>query len=120
MRSPSSLRRHIRDPYQMKVGRDPADEKESVTTPAKPRAVPWSLGLAIVFAACGRGSSDSSVCTLYRESDTPEHARTHVATFDASDGEKYNKTNCFIARDLFASQQGVVVRYWCERLRFTP
>ena len=43
----------------------------------------------------------------------------HVATFDVIDGcrdkcGEYNSANCEIARDLFMSQPGVVVRYWCE------
>jgi hypothetical protein len=45
--------------------------------------------------------------------------RNHVATFDAAEDKDYNRNNCEIARDLFASQPGVQVRYWCERGRFS-
>jgi hypothetical protein len=44
--------------------------------------------------------------------------RIHVATFDAADGDKYNRENCNLARDLFAQQPGVTVKYWCETGRF--
>jgi len=44
--------------------------------------------------------------------------RIHVATFDAAEGAKYNAENCEIARDLFESQPGVTVRYWCEKGRY--
>jgi len=56
--------------------------------------------------------------TLYRNSVMDESTRIHVATFDASDGHKYNMENCDIARSLFGTQQGVRVRYWCEKGRF--
>src|SRR3954451_16760414 len=42
-------------------------------------------------------------------------ARIHIATFNSSDGEDYNRENCAIARGLFQSQPGVTVRYWCEK-----
>ena len=56
--------------------------------------------------------------TLYRDSMALEKARIHVASFDAADGAEYNAENCSIAQDLFASQPGVKVRYWCEKGRF--
>jgi hypothetical protein len=62
-------------------------------------------------SACGNSAS----YTLYRGSVVGENLRIHVATFDASDGETYNRENCQTAADLFARQQGVRVRYWCEK-----
>ena len=53
--------------------------------------------------------------TLYRNSVTDRSMRIHVGTFDAVDGEKYNSGNCDLAATLFASQAGVIVRFWCER-----
>jgi hypothetical protein len=52
--------------------------------------------------------------------------RVHVATFDSCEhgGQNpdpitgtvgYNETNCEIARNLFQTQPGVRVTYWCER-----
>jgi hypothetical protein len=62
------------------------------------------------------------VYTLYRSSAGSSAAnarlRVHVATFDAADGDEYNRENCWIAADLFARQPGVTVRYWCEKGRF--
>ena len=46
-------------------------------------------------------------------------ATVHVATFDAAEDKDYNRENCEKARDLFASQPGVTIKYWCERGRFT-
>jgi len=41
-----------------------------------------------------------------------------VATFDAADGESYNKENCEEARELFQSQDGVKTKFWCEKGRY--
>jgi hypothetical protein len=52
---------------------------------------------------------------------TPEESkkeRIHVATFDSSYGEDYNRENCQIALGLFQNQPGVTVRYWCEKGRY--
>ena len=46
--------------------------------------------------------------------------RVHIATFDATESGEYNRENCFTARDLFAGQPGVKVRYWCELGNFRP
>ena len=56
--------------------------------------------------------------TLYRDSMALDNAQIDVASFDAADGAEYNAENCRIAQDLFASQPGVKVRYWCEKGRF--
>lgn len=58
------------------------------------------------------------VYTLYRDSPAPIQTRVHVATFDASQSEDYNRENCETARRLFASQWGIIVRYWCEKGRY--
>ena len=46
-------------------------------------------------------------------------ARIDVATFDAAEDKDYNRKNCEMARDLFANQSLLTVRYWCERGKFT-
>jgi hypothetical protein len=52
-------------------------------------------GLCITVAgAVLFGCSDAAVYTLYRSSIVMENARVHVATFDSTDGEKYNNENC--------------------------
>ena len=58
--------------------------------------------------------TEPAVYRLYRSSMAFKDARLHVATFDAEDGDEYNRENCDIARDLFVRQPGVMVRYWCE------
>jgi hypothetical protein len=79
------------------------------------------VSAAVLLAAC----NEADVYTLYRSSPTTgnisgEAERNHVATFDAAAGGDYNRKNCEIARNLFASQSGVTVRYWCEIDRFKP
>lgn len=76
------------------------------------RALPV-FGL-VFLSACDSGST----FTLYRNSVMDSAMRIHVATFDSSDGEKYNQENCEVARQLFAQQPEVTVRYWCEKGRF--
>ena len=56
--------------------------------------------------------------TLYRASPLDPTMRIHMATFDAEDGAAYNAENCRIVAQLFQSQPGVSVRYWCEAGRF--
>ncbi|MCJ2132778.1 hypothetical protein MKK69_01640 [Methylobacterium sp. J-026] len=77
--------------------------------------------LAIVFlcsvlAACQ--GPDASTYTLYRNSVINDGARIHVASFDAADGEAYNRENCAAATDLFGGQPGTRTRFWCEKGRF--
>ena len=81
------------------------------------------LAVAAVLAACDGKTGDSDIYTLYRDSaaGTPKEGkamRIHVATFDSSDGEQYNRENCQIAQGLFQNQPGVTVRYWCEKGRY--
>jgi len=72
----------------------------------------------IILVACDDSKPKGIVYTLYRASPAFPDMRTHVATFDAAEDKDYNRNNCEIARDLFANQAGVTVRYWCERGRF--
>lgn len=76
--------------------------------------------LAIVLAACGSASStsESAVFALYRNSVVDENMRIHVATFDAVDGEAYNRENCDQAKQLFQVQPNVKTKFWCEKGRF--
>ena len=86
----------------------------------------WLIATVLaLLAACDDSKPKAIVYTLYRNSPTVigtisgVDARIRVATFDAAEGNDYNRKNCEIARDLFASQSGVTVRYWCERGKFT-
>lgn len=59
-------------------------------------------GLCIMIAgAVLLGCSDGAVYTLYRNSLVMENARLHVATFDSTDGEKYNSENCLLKSPSF-------------------
>ena len=73
-----------------------------------------------VYAGLGVRTPEGRVYTLYRSSAMNENARIHVATFDADAEEQYNKENCDTARSLFQSQDGVKVKYWCEKGFFKP
>lgn len=65
------------------------------------------------------GCKDSNVFSLYRSSPLDPSMRIHLATFDADESSpNYNQENCEIAAGLFAQQQGVSVRYWCEKGEF--
>ena len=71
------------------------------------------LAMLIMLVGCGESNY-----TLYRSSAVAsggESWRLHVASFDAKDGESYNRENCQIAQDLFQRQPGVTVKYWCEK-----
>lgn len=83
------------------------------------------IGLILVACALvGCGTQDGEVFTLYRnftlnkDSKVGADARIHVATFDSTDGEAYNRENCEIARVLFQQQPMVVAKYWCEKGRY--
>ncbi len=77
------------------------------------------LLLAFILVGCGeRRAPEGARFSLYRNSVTDENMRIHVATFDAADGEAYNRGNCDIARDLFQAQPGVKVKFWCEKGSF--
>ena len=62
--------------------------------------------------SCG---SDNEIFTLYRNSVIDENMRIHIASFDAVDGEVYNRGNCEQAQQLFKAQQGVKTKFWCEK-----
>lgn len=72
----------------------------------------------ILLQLTGCFLSDSNTYTLYRSSATGEFMRLHVATFDASEKEDYNKGNCDIAQELFQKQPGVTVKFWCEKGKY--
>lgn len=74
------------------------------------------LGL-IISALVGCESSENFY-SLYRNSVLDSSLRIHVATFDASDGLKYNMENCQTAADLFQKQPGVNTKFWCEKGNF--
>lgn len=74
---------------------------------------------AVTMASCGgSGAGDGQTFALYRNSITDENMRIHVATFDATDGEAYNRGNCEQAQLLFQAQPGVKTKFWCEKGRF--
>jgi hypothetical protein len=80
----------------------------------------WLIVTALaLLAACDNPQPKGIVYTLYRNSPAFPDMRINVATFDASDDNDYNQTNCELTRELFASKAGVAVHYWCERGRFT-
>jgi len=72
----------------------------------------------LALAACDDSPPKGIIYTLYRNSPDSADARIHVASFDAAEDKDYNRVNCQMARDLFARQPGVTIRYWCERGRF--
>ena len=76
-----------------------------------------ALVLVPVLAGCSPKADDAVIYTLYRSSAAAE-MRIHVATFDATEAEAYNRDNCQIAAVLFQAQPGVVVHYWCEKGRY--
>lgn len=73
-------------------------------------------GCLLLLAACDA----ENAYTLYRNSALPNGAdfRIHVASFDAREGDSYNRENCDLARSLFQAQPGVTVRFWCEKGRY--
>ena len=70
----------------------------------------------VLLTACGQFAD--STFTLYRSSMTDPTMRVHIATFDTDNKAAYNQGNCDLARDLFQSQQGVKVKFWCEKGRY--
>ena len=86
--------------------------------------IPGSSWVPCIWGEPLKSNKGVVIYTLYRNSPTVgtisgDGARIHVATFDAAEDKDYNRDNCETARDLFASQSGVMVRYWCERGKFT-
>lgn len=72
---------------------------------------------SLLLAGC---DDRSGAFTLYRNSPADAGMRVHIATFDAKDGDAYNRENCELAAKLFRSQPGVTVRFWCEKGRYRP
>ena len=86
--------------------------------------IPGSSWVPCIWGEPLKSNKGVVIYTLYRNSPTVVHTsgddtRIHVVTFDAAEDKDYNRDNCETARDLFASQPGVMVRYWCERGKFT-
>ncbi len=77
-----------------------------------------ALVLVIAAIMIGCDQFGATAYTLYRNSVLDDGARYHVASFDARESERYNRDNCEVARQLFQSQPGVRVRYWCEKGRY--
>ena len=76
----------------------------------------------VLFFTSFSWGDDDEVATLYREDVTRPHVHYPIATFDAphktEDGRfAFNWNNCQIARDLFANQPLVTVKYLCEKGR---
>jgi hypothetical protein len=69
------------------------------------------------LASAAQGNRTTSY-TLYRTSPADASMRVHVATFDATEAESYNRENCQVAAKLFAAQPGVTVNYFCEKGRY--
>jgi hypothetical protein len=64
--------------------------------------------LLVALSGCSVGAvSDDQVFTLYRSRPIDANMRIDVASFDAVDGEKYNRENCELAIQLFKAQPGV-------------
>ena len=73
---------------------------------------------AIMLSLVGCTLFDDSTYTLYRSSVTDPTMRVHIATFDTDNKAAYNQANCDLARDLFQKQDGVKVKFWCEKGRY--
>jgi hypothetical protein len=76
------------------------------------------LGVLCITALTGCGVSDGDAYTLYRSSAIVQNARMHVASFDTTEGGKYNNENCQQAQLLFQATPGVTARFWCEKGRY--
>lgn len=76
------------------------------------------------------GCADNTY-TLYRNGNYVDMPRIHVATFDTSEGEKYNEGSCRNVQNLlneqlkeedshnrFMLEEGVIRRFWCEKGKF--
>ena len=80
------------------------------------RTILTLCAVTIIFlTAC---SPDEQSYTLYRNSVTDSNLRLHVAAFDATESEEYNRGNCEQAQLLFQSQPRIKTRFWCEKGRF--
>jgi len=75
------------------------------------------LSAAMLAAGCDLVGGAMSY-TLYRSSLVDSSLRVHVASFDASESEQYNRENCALAAKLFLSQPSVQAKFWCEKGRY--
>ena len=75
----------------------------------------FALAVAAIMVGCDFGGT---TFTLYRNSTHDETMRIHVASFDATASEKYNRGNCEQARDLFQAQSGAKIRFWVEKVTY--
>lgn len=85
---------------------------------AASKAFLYTLGVltaGLLVAGC---DFTNPVYTLYRSSPADAAMRIHVASFDAKEGDAYNRENCELASRLFRLQEGVTVRWWCEKGRY--
>lgn len=73
-----------------------------------------AIAITLAMLASAAGAAENASYTLYRGSVASGVQRVHIATFDATEGEAYNRENCATAASLFKQQPGVTVRYWCE------
>ena len=64
---------------------------------------------------CSSRAGSTDTYTLYRSSLVSGIKRVHVGSFDAADGDEYNRENCQLAAQLFQSQGGVETKFWCEK-----
>jgi hypothetical protein len=85
-----------------------------LTVPAKWLRLSTVVGFAVLLAACDAFTS-KAVYSLYRSSVVGNVDRVHVASFDTSEGESYNRENCELAAKLFMAQPLIRTRFWCER-----
>jgi len=73
------------------------------------------LSLLLLVGLMAGCDSGNEAFTLYRNSVTDENMRIHVASFNSTDGEAYNRENCQQAQLLFQAQSGVRTKFWCEK-----
>ena len=75
------------------------------------------IGLLLLASVvgCSSRASSTETYTLYRSSVVAGIKRVHVGSFDASDGDEYNRENCQLAAQLFQGQAGVQTEFWCEK-----
>ena len=64
-----------------------------MATSVKPLFAVFVLA-ALIVGCSGSDGLESQSFVLYRNSVTDENMRIHVASFDAAEGEQYNRGNC--------------------------
>ncbi len=82
------------------------------------KIVPASALLLLLLVNASFAATSERTYTLYRNSVMDKSMRIHVATFDSTDGEAYNRENCEQAATLFQAQSGVKTKFWCESGHF--